>query len=128
MEQPDPRVHQRDPADHGPGDPEQAAHQNVLDGLSAAGRSVGDLALRTVAKLIRQTVREVDVLARFGGDEFLVILPSTHLAGSVAVAERVGPGVIVVPAATARDLERDVLQDNDFRQDDYFFYLTGFSF
>lgn len=41
------------------------------------------------------------------------------------LANRTGPGVIAVPAATARDLERDVLQDNDFRQDDYFFYLTG---
>ena len=30
-----------------------------------------------------------------------------------------------MPAATSRDLERDVLQDNDFRQNDYFFYLTG---
>jgi hypothetical protein len=34
-------------------------------------------------------VREVDVVARFGGDEFLVVLPSTHFAGSVTVAERI---------------------------------------
>ena len=34
-------------------------------------------------------------------------------------------GVVIVPAAHARDIEVDVLQDNDFRQDDYFFYLTG---
>ncbi len=39
--------------------------------------------------------------------------------------EHIRRGVIVVPAATPRDLEGDVLQDNDFRQDDYFFYLTG---
>ena len=49
---------------------------------------------------------------------------ATH-ARREALARRTGPGVIAVPAATARDLERDVLQDNDFRQDDYFFYLTG---
>ena len=42
-----------------------------------------------------------------------------------ALVRRVGAGVIAVPAATSRDLERDVLQDNDFRQNDYFFYLTG---
>ncbi len=42
-----------------------------------------------------------------------------------ALVRRVGPGVIAVPAATARNLEVDVLQDNDFRQNDYFFYLTG---
>jgi Xaa-Pro aminopeptidase len=42
-----------------------------------------------------------------------------------ALARRIGTGVIAIPAAPARDLERDVLQDNDFCQDDYFFYLTG---
>jgi len=41
------------------------------------------------------------------------------------LALRAGPGVIVIPAAPSRDLEEFVLQDNDFRQDDYFFYLTG---
>jgi Xaa-Pro aminopeptidase len=39
--------------------------------------------------------------------------------------ERIGNGVVVVPAAEERSLEEEVLQDNDFRQDDYFFYLTG---
>jgi Xaa-Pro aminopeptidase len=42
-----------------------------------------------------------------------------------ALAARLGSGIIVVPAAHRRDLEAEVLQDNDFRQDDYFFYLTG---
>ncbi len=42
-----------------------------------------------------------------------------------ALTERTGQGIIAIPAATSRDLESEVLQDNDFRQDDYFFYLTG---
>jgi Xaa-Pro aminopeptidase len=42
-----------------------------------------------------------------------------------ALSHRVGPGIIAIPAASARDLESEVLQDNDFRQNDYFFYLTG---
>ena len=41
------------------------------------------------------------------------------------VAERSGTGVIAIPANVARDLEARVIQDNDFRQNDYFFYLTG---
>src|SRR5262249_26209395 len=53
------------------------------------GRSAGDAMIRRVADSIRRCVREVDVIARYGGDEFLVVLPSTHFAGSVVVAERI---------------------------------------
>lgn len=42
-----------------------------------------------------------------------------------ALLQRLPLGVVVVPAAAPRDLEADVLQDGDFRQDDDFFYLTG---
>ncbi|MBE0591625.1 MAG: aminopeptidase P family protein [Gemmatimonadales bacterium] len=38
---------------------------------------------------------------------------------------RIGPALIVVPAAPRGNVEAEVRQDNDFRQDDYFFYLTG---
>ncbi len=55
----------------------------------ASGRPTGDSVLRGVADILRKSVREVDVVARFGGDEFLIILPSTHFAGSVTVAERI---------------------------------------
>jgi diguanylate cyclase (GGDEF)-like protein len=64
-----------------------------IDRLAAvndlSGRPVGDSVLRGVADILRKSVREVDVVARFGGDEFLIILPSTHFAGSVTVAERI---------------------------------------
>ncbi len=48
-----------------------------------------------------------------------------YRARRARLAERVGDGVVVIPAAERGDIERHVLQDNDFRQDDYFFYLTG---
>jgi Xaa-Pro aminopeptidase len=48
-----------------------------------------------------------------------------HAARREALMERIGKGVILVRAASLRDGEREVLQDNDFRQDDYYFYLTG---
>ena len=41
-----------------------------------------------------------------------------------ALAARVGHGVVLVPAAHERDVERDYIQDNDFRQSNTFFYLT----
>src|SRR5205807_4659424 len=40
------------------------------------------------------------------------------------VAARIGRGVVLVPAAHERDIERDYVQDNDFRQTNTFFYLT----
>jgi two-component system cell cycle response regulator len=68
----------------------------------AAGRKEGDLVLKAVANAIRGSVREVDVVARFGGDEFLVVLPSTHFAGSVTVAERIFKDVNNTYGALAR--------------------------
>ena len=55
----------------------------------AGGRALGDNVVRGVADVVRRSVREVDVVARYGGDEFLLVLPSTHFAGSVTVAERI---------------------------------------
>ena len=50
---------------------------------------------------------------------------ATHAARRAALLRRVGPGVVAVPAASRGDGEGEVRQDSDFRQDDYFFYLTG---
>ena len=41
-----------------------------------------------------------------------------------ALGARIGRGVVLVPAAHERELERDYIQDNDFRQSNTFFYLT----
>ncbi len=46
-------------------------------------------------------------------------------ARRAALLQRLPAGIVIVPAAAPRDLEVDVLQDGDFRQDDDFFYLTG---
>jgi diguanylate cyclase (GGDEF)-like protein len=63
-----------------------------LDGFKGLndtyGHPFGDTALRVLAARLRRGVREIDVIARYGGDEFLVILPNTHLGGAIAVADR----------------------------------------
>lgn len=53
------------------------------------GRSLGDAVLCGVAEVIKGSVRDSDVVARYGGDEFFVMLPSTHFAGSLVVASRI---------------------------------------
>lgn len=52
------------------------------------GHSVGDTVLRVVAGALRSNLRACDALGRYGGEEFLAILPSTDLAGAVRVADR----------------------------------------
>lgn len=53
------------------------------------GHLAGSRALVEVGELIRNTLREIDVVARFGGDEFTVILPQTGAEGAETIAERI---------------------------------------
>lgn len=52
------------------------------------GHPAGDAALQQVAQILRQGVRSTDVLARLGGEEFVVWMPDTVPAGGLAVAEK----------------------------------------
>jgi diguanylate cyclase (GGDEF)-like protein len=52
------------------------------------GHPQGDVVLEQVARVLRETSREVDIPARYGGEEMAVILPHTNLAGAYAIAER----------------------------------------
>jgi len=53
------------------------------------GHLLGDEVLRSTAGLLRASVREPDICSRYGGEEFAVILPKTHVQGALAVAERI---------------------------------------
>lgn len=53
------------------------------------GHSVGDEAIKLTAALIRQSIRDADVAARWGGEEFIISLPHTDLAGAAILAERI---------------------------------------
>ncbi|SNS20714.1 diguanylate cyclase (GGDEF) domain-containing protein [Noviherbaspirillum humi] len=52
------------------------------------GHLAGDTVLRDFARIARDSVRDSDILGRFGGDEFMLILPETDLKGAVVHAER----------------------------------------
>lgn len=62
------------------------------------GHPGGDAALVHLAALLVQTFREVDVVARVGGEEFAVLLPSTDLADALVLAERLRAAVAATPA------------------------------
>ena len=53
------------------------------------GHPVGDTVLREFSRLLENSVRDVDVAGRWGGEEFLIVLPGTDRAGAVRLAERV---------------------------------------
>ncbi len=68
-----------------------------VDGLKQVndrcGHPAGDLLLRELGRRIRETVREIDVPTRQGGDEFAVILPNTALTAAQPVATRLDSAV-----------------------------------
>lgn len=53
------------------------------------GHSVGDSVLKTIAQILKKTIREVDILARIGGEEFAIILPHTAIEEASNLAERI---------------------------------------
>jgi len=53
------------------------------------GHLVGDVVLVALAGVVGTTVRSIDSLARFGGDEFVVLMPETGTSGAAEVAERI---------------------------------------
>ncbi len=53
------------------------------------GHPAGDSLLRDFASLLQETLRDVDLAGRWGGEEFMLILPGTDLTGGAQVAERV---------------------------------------
>ncbi len=53
------------------------------------GHDVGDLTLKKLAEVIKRNIRGSDIAARFGGEEFVVLLPRTDEKGAELVAERI---------------------------------------
>ncbi len=53
------------------------------------GHQVGDYILQTIAKLIKKLLRRTDIVARWGGEEFVIILPNGKMKGAFQLAERI---------------------------------------
>ena len=58
------------------------------------GHQAGDQTLREFARLCSEVVRDIDIVVRYGGDEFAVILPDTELRQAMTVAERIHDAII----------------------------------
>lgn len=82
-----------------------------VDGLKVqnerGGRRLGDAVLRGVVGTAKAAVRESDLVARYGEDEFFVMLPATHFAGALVVASRIwremGAATFAAPETTPHE-------------------------
>ncbi len=52
------------------------------------GHQVGDFTLKSIAEVIQEVIREVDIFGRYGGEEFLILLPNTKVSDATTVAEK----------------------------------------
>lgn len=65
------------------------------------GHPIGDKVLKSIADILRTNIRAADILCRYGGDEFGLLLPETNFQGAYVTAERVRSKVEKTNLATA---------------------------
>ena len=61
------------------------------------GHGAGDAVIKEVSRRIKDCIRQIDLAARYGGDEFAVILPNTALEAAIVVSERIVNSVSASP-------------------------------
>ncbi|HEY4758975.1 MAG TPA: GGDEF domain-containing protein [Thermoguttaceae bacterium] len=76
------------------------------------GHLQGDRALQDIARLLDEQVRETDIVARYGGDEFIVVMPHTDLDGARVLSERLRSNIqenmsITVSGGVASAMQED---------------------
>jgi diguanylate cyclase len=74
--------------------------KNIND---AYGHRAGDKVIKQIGRKIRECIRQIDTPARYGGDEFAIILPNTSLGDATVVAERMVDSVSRSPIAWKKE-------------------------
>lgn len=69
------------------------------------GHKYGDEILKKIGETLKKSCRKVDVVGRYGGDEFVVILPETNLEKSIRVADKIIKNVEKIDIATTNNLK-----------------------
>lgn len=77
------------------------------------GHLEGDRVLCQVAAVIAASVRETDLVARFGGEEFVVLLPHTDLEGALTVGEKIRAAVSTACAPVTISIGAAALQSSE---------------
>lgn len=61
------------------------------------GHDIGDKVLMIISELLTNNIRETDILGRWGGEEFLIICPHTHIADTKVLAEKLRSVIAIFP-------------------------------
>lgn len=72
---------------------------NLKKTNDAHGHRAGDKVIIEISRRIKQCIRQIDIAARYGGDEFAVILPNTSLKDAIVVSQRMVDAVARHPVA-----------------------------
>lgn len=70
------------------------------------GHMIGNLILRSFADVVRKNVRNVDIVGRYGGEEFLIILPEANHDDAKAILERIKDKLLGIRLPYSSDKER----------------------
>ncbi len=68
------------------------------------GHAVGDQVLRNMARVCVNNLRQVDLFGRYGGEEFMALLPNTSISGAIVIADRLRTQIAQNPTPTERGL------------------------
>ena len=68
------------------------------------GHSTGDQVLRSIASTSNKLLRKVDIIGRYGGDEFIILLPETHVRLGTLVADRLQRGIATTQIPSVGEL------------------------
>jgi len=80
----------------------------VLSVVYTGGYDTGDMVLKHMAKLFRNNTRELDAVARIGGEEFLMIFPRTPKHTGLGIAEKI----------------REIINDSPYKDKEFELQLT----
>lgn len=69
------------------------------------GHIAGDQAIMKLAEIVKKSLRKTDIVGRYGGDEFIILLPFTNIAGGIAKAEIIRNNVKKINFSMAPGLE-----------------------